>query len=486
MPEESHQLKFLLGNQPIALELDHHPEYHPSTTVLNYLRSLPGFKGVKEGCAEGDCGACTVVVASLNEMGRLEYNAINSCLVFLPWLHGKQLITVEHLAKGRDLHPVQQSMVDLYGSQCGFCTPGIVMSLFALHKNSLTPTRENAISSLSGNLCRCTGYQPILEAAMLAISSDGYDQFSNDETLVIDYLKPLQGQSLKFLQSQQEYFRPVQLTEALDFHLLHPEFLIASGATDIALKQSKKHEFLPKILDISAIRELKTIEEKNDCWIIGSGVSFQQLNQPMAAGIPMIQEVCKVFASQQIRNLATLGGNIGSASPIGDSLPVLIALEADVVLISKEKSRQVSMEQFILGYRKTDLLPGELIGKIIIRKPSPDSKFRYFKVSKRRELDISTVSLAAHLNIDNQDQIVHVILTFGGMAEKPVRTRITKEWLLGRAWTPENAEKASELLKTELFPISDARSGKEGRNLMASNLLLKLFIETKENGGENE
>lgn len=479
MPLPSNTLKFLLGPTPVELDLSHHPTLNPSTTVLNYLRSLNGFKGVKEGCAEGDCGACTVVVAFPNSRQELTYMAVNSCLVFLPWLQGKQLITVEHLSEASGLHPVQQLMVDLYGSQCGFCTPGIVMSLFGLFKSHIEPTRENAVQMLSGNLCRCTGYQPILEAAIKALGADGKDHFSTSEPDVLQALISMGG-GTRFNNGKQQYARPSTLKDALALRKEWPDAVIVSGATDIALRQSKKFEFLPKILDISAVSELQFFKEEQEHWTVGSGMNIEELWYLASHKVPLFDEVFRVFASHQIRNLATVGGNIGSASPIGDTLPVMLALDASVVLISERGSRTVPLDQYITGYRKTVLAEDELIHSVIIPKPSPRALFRFFKVSKRKELDISTVSLAASLELNPDQTIGNLKLAFGGIAEKPVRARSTEDSLLGRAWNRETVEGALPVLLSEFSPISDARSGKEGRQLMARNLLLKFFAESHE------
>jgi xanthine dehydrogenase small subunit len=486
MPEDKHQIRFLLGFQPVTLNLDHHSLYQPSTTVLNYLRSIPGFKGVKEGCAEGDCGACTVVIGSLDSRNSIVYKAVNSCLIFLPWLHGKQLITIEHLAKEQELHPVQKLLIDYYGSQCGFCTPGIVMSLFSLFKSPLPPTRENAVRAMSGNLCRCTGYQPILNAAMDAMKADGKDHFSIAESQTCEFLLSISKSTLEFSGHQQEYFLPSTLEDGLGLLSKHHDALIVSGGTDLAIRQSKKHEHLPKIIDISALEELKTMTEFDDRWEIGSGITMEELLKQEYHSIPMIEQLCEVFASKQIRNIATLGGNIASSSPIGDSLPVLIALEAVIATSSASGSRTIPINDFIVSYRKNTLQNGEIIAKIIIPKPTGTAFHNFYKVSKRRELDISTVSLAATIELDKERKVSKVILAYGGMAEKPVRALKTEALLLGMPWTLESIKEASMLLKTEFKPISDARSGEQARRLIAGNLLIKLFNETVGNGGEHE
>jgi xanthine dehydrogenase small subunit len=287
---------------------------------------LPDHKGVKEGCAEGDCGACTVVIGELGDGRNIHYSAVDSCLFFLPMLDGKQLITVENLRSATgDLHPVQQAMVDTDGSQCGYCTPGFIMSLFSLFKNSDHPSRDEIDDALTGNLCRCTGYRPIIEAAAKACIHDSSDHFTKDEPQAIRLMQSLPRGSVHVQSDRRQYFRPVTLTEALSLKQKFPDAVVISGATDVALRVTKKHEVLNSIIDISNIAELKNISVGEVSVSIGAGVTISNALATVQKHFPALFDMLSVFGSRQIRNLATFGGNLGTASPIGDTLPVLVA-----------------------------------------------------------------------------------------------------------------------------------------------------------------
>jgi xanthine dehydrogenase small subunit len=477
-------LKFVLDGKMMEVDLSRHAELKPTTTVLNYLRSYPDHKGVKEGCAEGDCGACTVVLAELvNE--KLEYRTIDSCLVFLPMIHGKQLITVENLAHYRDgkkiLHPVQQLMVETNGSQCGYCTPGIVMSLFGIYKNHRNPSTEIIHDALTGNLCRCTGYQPIVDAARKACNGDA-DHFSEKENEIILLLKKINEnkESLLFKNKKQRYFKPFTLDEALRLRKENPEAVIVGGSTDVALRQTKKNEMFTEILDISSVAELRSFREENDTCCFGSGLSLEEVKKYSSEKYPALQNILKVFGSLQIRNIATLGGNIGSASPIGDTLPVLFAYGASVKLRSFTSERTVSIEEFIKGYRQTDLKNDELITGIIIPKADDGERISSYKISKRRNLDISTVSGAFRL-IKEDDRVKEIVLAYGGMAATTKRAIKTEDALKGKKWTRENVESAMKILEEEFNPLSDARSEAIFRRTAATNLLMKFYQETIKN-----
>ncbi|MBK6445169.1 MAG: xanthine dehydrogenase small subunit [Bacteroidetes bacterium] len=452
---------------------------HPTTTVLNYLRNSSDHKGTKEGCAEGDCGACTVVIAEIAETNKLKYTAIDSCLVFMPMLHGKQLLTVENLKADEKLHPVQQEMVDKNGSQCGYCTPGFVMSLFALFKENKQASQDDIRDALTGNLCRCTGYRPIIEAASSACAQGNTDHFSKMENEVIQKLKQIHSENnaLCHTSSEQSYFQPTSIQEAMKILSEHPDALLLQGATDVALRVTKKHELLLKVLDLSAINGLKTIEDKGTEILFGSGMNLEAVKENSMVVFPALYKMLAVFGSRQIRSLATLGGNLGSASPIGDTLPVLMALNARIELQSLSGKREIPMTEFIVGYRKTQKQENEIISAIVIPKMNNNSIIASYKVSKRKDLDIATVSSGFRLTFKN-DEISEAILAYGGMAEKTKRATSAESFLIGKKWTRENAEKAGEFVYSEYTPLSDARSGAEFRRLAARNLVLKFWDET--------
>lgn len=471
-------IAFVLDGGIVRIQFPH-PAYGPTTTVLNFLRSLPGHRGVKEGCAEGDCGACTVVLGELNSSGRIRYRSVDSCLLFLPMLDGKELVTVENVANSPDeLHPVQQAMVDTGGSQCGYCTPGIIMSLFSLYKQSDRPSREEIDDALTGNLCRCTGYRPIVEAASRACVHEGNDRFSARQPETARLLESIPRRSVRIQTGTQSYFRPASLGEAVALKHRNPDAIVISGATDVALRVTKRHELLTEIIDLMDVEDLRSVTDFGNVLHVGSGVRLSDLIPVVRESVPALSSMLSVFGSQQIRNLATLGGNLGTASPIGDMLPVLIACNARVVLESLDGRREFPVSEFVTGYRRTLRKPHELITTIVIPKPQDGAIVKSYKVSKRKDLDISTVSGGFRLEVNGRGMVESVILAYGGMAERVKRAETAESFLCGKRWSREVVEQAMPLVDRDFSPISDARSGAEFRRIAARNLLLKFWTES--------
>jgi xanthine dehydrogenase small subunit len=472
------EIKFVLDGKIVELEFGKNSRYKPTTTVLNYLRDLSDHKGVKEGCAEGDCGACTVVLAELDEKNKISYKAVDSCLVFLPMIHGKQLITVENLKFKNELHPVQKAMVECFGSQCGYCTPGFIMSIFALYKNHRNPTREIIEDSLIGNLCRCTGYQFILDAVVNVTRNNNKDHFTVNETKIKKLLKEITSDKkvLSLLNERQCYFKPFTLEDALMLRKHYPEAILINGASDVALRQTKNYEFLKNIIDLSGVSSLKSIYEDESGFYIGGGVTLESLKNFSKNRLVSFYNILKVFGSLQIRNFSTIGGNIGSASPIGDSIPLLFAYNSRVILQSLENKREISIEDYIVGYRKTNLKKNEIITSVFIPKLSVNYNIKSFKVSKRKDLDISTVSSAYRLMLKG-NIIKDICMAYGGMAEVTKRAKTAEKFLLNKKWNRTNIEEAMKLIYKEFEPLSDARSGSEFRRIAAKNLLMKFYLE---------
>ncbi|MBC3413553.1 xanthine dehydrogenase small subunit [Pseudomonas sp. SWRI51] len=469
-------IQFLVNQ---ALHSEH--ALDPNMTVLQYLREHLGKTGTKEGCASGDCGACTVVVGELvaDESGTdsIRYRSLNSCLTFVSSLHGKQLISVEGLKHQGELHKVQQAMADCHGSQCGFCTPGFVMSLFALQKNSQGPDLHQAQEALAGNLCRCTGYRPILDAAAQSCARPCRDQFDAQQTQTIARLKAIAPQQTGELNSgDKRCLVPLTVADLAELYSSHPEARLLAGGTDLALEVTQFHRTLPVMIYVGHVAELKRIDKTTTHLEIGAATPLTDCYGALNDEYPDFGELLHRFASLQIRNQGTLGGNIGNASPIGDSPPLLIALDAQIVLRQGQRQRTLALEDYFIDYRITARQDSEFIEKIIVPRASNDWTFRAYKVSKRLDDDISAVCAAFNLSLE--DGVVSgVRIAFGGMAAIPKRARACEAALRGKPWNQASVERACQALAEDFSPLSDFRASREYRLLTAQNLLRKYFIE---------
>ena len=416
------------------------------------------------------------------ENNSLRDKSVDSCLLFLPRIHGKELITVENLRdRSGELHPVQTAMMETSGSQCGFCTPGVVMSLFSLYKNFDRPTRSQIDDALTGNLCRCTGYRPIIEAAAHACVHKGIDHLTAQEGVIAGLLRSIPKEPLQIETEKQSYFKPMTLRDALVLKRNHPGAIVLCGATDVALRVTKKHELLREIIDVSDVEDLKGITENPGFITIGSGVTINEIMRIVDREFHPLYDILRVFGSQQIRNVATLGGNLGTASPIGDTLPVLMAYGAKVALESLDGKRELSLDDYFIGYRKTAIAANELITSIIIPKIKHRTAIRSYKVSKRKDLDISTVSGGFRIDTEGDGTIKSVVLAYGGMAEKIKRATSAERYLFGKKWDRDIVEQAMPLIDKDFTPISDARGSAEFRKVAARNLLLKFWTDTMRN-----
>jgi xanthine dehydrogenase small subunit len=390
------------------------------------------------------------------------------------------LITVENLQElSGKLHPVQQAMVDAHGSQCGFCTPGIVMTLFALYKGGSRPSKDEIGDALAGNLCRCTGYEPILKAAAAACDGQGRDHFSADEAGIAELLGSIAPDGISISTESQRYDQPATVNECLLLMEKLPDSLIVNGATDVALRVTKKFENLHHIIDCSRIAELRSVSGGDRSLTIGAGVRISEVMELVRNDFPGLYQMLTVFAARQIRNVATLGGNIGTASPIGDSLPVLMAYGAEIILRSRRGTRHVKADSFVQGYRKTDRQPDELIMAVMLPRPSASARIQTYKVSKRRDLDIATVSAAFRVDLDKQGMVSDITLAYGGMAAYTKRASSAEAFLSGKHWDRKQVEEAQNLIDKDFSPISDVRGSAEFRRIAARNLLLKFWSETK-------
>jgi len=446
----------------------------PNTTVLNWLRAA-GLTGTKEGCAEGDCGACTVVLGQA-ESGRLRYRAVNACIQFVPTLDGKELITVEDLrGENGALHPVQHAMVDAHGSQCGFCTPGIVMSLLALYHEDGKPDRPRINDALAGNLCRCTGYRPIIDAALAMRANGRRDKFARAERETLALLASIRrDKGLAYAAGGKCYYAPASEDELAEILEREPAARILAGGTDLALEVTKQHRDLEALIYVGNVRGLDAASESATHIEIGAAAPYTDAMDAVAAAYPDFGELLRRLGSVQIRNAGTMGGNVANASPIGDTPPLLLALGASVVLRKGTARRELPLDDFFLDYRKTALASGEFLARIRIPKPRPGLRFGAYKISKRFDQDISAVCAAFALEV--KDGVVRTArIAMGGMAAMPKRASACEAALIGRPWNEATVTAAAAALARDFAPISDMRASARYRAAVARNLLWRFF-----------
>lgn len=451
----------------------------PDRTLLEVLREDLGACGTKEGCGEGDCGACTVVIAEPEGAG-LRYRAINSCIRLAHSVDGLALWTVEDLAApDGTLHPAQEAMVQCHGSQCGFCTPGFVMSLFGMYQNHVRAghaiTREVAQADLSGNLCRCTGYRPILEAAqrMAHLPASAID-----EADLVAKLVALRAQAPAASGAASGYHLPTTLPELLALRRDHPGAQVVAGCTDVGLWVTKQHRRLPQVLDVTRVREMRQIESAQGHLSIGAAVPLADAYAALVAQRPALAAFAERFAGLPVRNSGTLGGNVANGSPIGDSMPLLIALETRIVLASARGARSLALEDFYTGYRQTALAADEVVVRLDVPLPAPDEFLRAYKISKRYDDDISAVCLAIRMHRQGPT-VTGVRIGAGGVAATPARAHQAEAVLEGQAWSEAAADAAAHALRTQFRPISDMRASAAYRREVLGNLMRRFWLESQ-------
>ena len=470
--------QFVLNGQPHSLA-----DVSPNQTLLEYLRAH-SLTGSKEGCAEGDCGACSVVILERGAEGRLVYRAVNSCLLPACLLAGRDVITVEGVAPSAigdwrlatsELHPVQRTMAEGFGSQCGFCTPGFICSLFeGFHRDDLH-THDDLDDQLSGNLCRCTGYRPIRDAAIAAFA----ERPALHSSPLSHSPYPANFSATSYEALGEKFFRPTSLLELFRLLNENPDARLIAGATELGLDITKRFKKFPTLISVEAVSELTEIKSTATEWQIGAAVTLTEIEDQLAGEFPALGEMLRVFGSRQIRNRATMGGNLVTASPIGDSAPVLLALAAKVVLAGPGGERTLPISDFFVAYRKTALQADEILRTIIIpRSPSQPGltrKAAWFTVSKRREMDISTVAACFVVDLDAANVVRHARLAYGGVAAMPARAKQTEAALVGHAWNEATVQAVLPVLAREFTPISDVRGSAEYRRGLIASLLEKFF-----------
>ena len=464
-------VRFYLDGKLIELD-----RVEPTRTVLQFLREDLLRVGSKEGCAEGDCGACTVVVVELID-DKLQFRAVNACIQFLPTLDGKALLTVESLkAVDGSLHPVQQSMVDYHGSQCGFCTPGFIMSMFALYKSNPAPGREEIDDALSGNLCRCTGYRPIIDAC---VHMYDYPAPADSDDQLLEQLRGLRReQGLSVELEQARYYSPATIEELAGLYQQNPNARILAGGTDVGLWVTKQLRELPLLIYLGNVSELRQVKQHDNFLEIGAAVTLSDAFTSISAHYAELSEMFRRFASVPVRNAGTLVGNVANGSPIGDSMPALMVLDTRARLRQGATVRTLLLADLYLDYMKNVLQAGEFIEAIEIPAREEGLQLRCYKLSKRFDQDISAVCMAIALRLDG-DRVLDIRIALGGMAAIPKRAALTEQLLVGGQWDEAVVQSAMQKLGEDFAPLSDMRASANYRSRATANLLYRFYLETR-------
>ncbi len=450
------EIAFLLNGTPVRVA-----DQPPTRTLLDWLRDARGLTGTKEGCNEGDCGACTVMVSDAGGA-----KALNACILFMAQLHGKAVRTVEGIS-GPDgaLHPVQKAMITHHGSQCGFCTPGFIVSMAVSHAQG----RRDHDDVLAGNLCRCTGYAPIIRAAKAAEAEPVPDWMGTDQSFTLAKVSPEGPGEAGGLPGG---LHPRDSDELADWYLANPDATLIAGATDVGLWVTKQLRDLKPVAFLNGVTDLQHIEQLGSAVHIGAGVTITQLLEAMQPLHPSFAELLRRYASVQIRNAATIGGNIANGSPIGDGPPALIALGATLHLRRGDVMRALPLEAFFLDYRKQDRLPGEFVAGISIPASAP--ALRCYKLSKRFDQDISAVCGCFNVTVEN-GTVTAARIAFGGLAGIPKRAAQAEAALLGKPWSFATAQSAATAMAKDFTPLSDMRASADYRLLTAQNLMIRYY-----------
>ena len=473
-------VRFLRKGRVVALDA-----VPPMQTVLDYLRLVEKSYGTKEGCNEGDCGACTVALGSLRN-GHIVYEPVNSCILLMGQVDGKELVTVDDLAEGETLHPVQQAMVDNHGSQCGFCTPGFIMSLFTLYHAGHRPTRQEIVDQIAGNLCRCTGYRSIVDAGLVACTGKAIDNWAKAAESAAAQLARFADGSDLFVGNDQSFLAAPSNADTLaELSASHPDATIVAGATDVSLWITKQLRTLPKIIHVSGVKTLHEIQDAPQLLSLGAAVTYAEAEPYLARIDHDVGEVLRRLGSRQVRASGTIGGNIANGSPIGDMPPMLIALGATLHLRHGSATREMPLEDFFVAYGKQDRKPGELVWRIDIPKLRSGEHYRSFKISKRFDQDISAVMAAFKFTVSGR-RIEAARVAFGGMAATPKRAALTEAAFAGVSLDDVSTWSAAMTALTKDYqPISDVRASAAYRSDVAQSLLRKALTEISGSGQES-